>query len=86
MENEWSDKLGPSEPFSGVLQSQTRDLFESQPSRERKTVVPRLENSPGKGRFVLDWREWTIRVENGRRVRNRTIIGSDSVGNRMARN
>jgi len=62
--NEWSDKQGNSEPFSGVLQSQTRDLFKSQPSGERKSVVPRLENSPGKGRFVLDWREWTICAEN----------------------
>ena len=39
---------GGSEPFSGVLQSQTRDLFESQPSRERKTVVFRLEKQAEK--------------------------------------
>ena len=58
------DKLGSSEPFSGVPKSPTRDLFESQPQGERKSVVPRLENSPGKGRFVLDWREWTICAEN----------------------
>ncbi len=48
MENEWSDKLGPSEPFSGVLQSLTRDLFESQPSGERKIVVFRLEKQAEK--------------------------------------
>ena len=54
---------GDLEAFSGVLRSLTRDLFESQPFRERKTVVPRLENSPRKGRFVLDWREWTFCAE-----------------------
>ena len=55
---------GDSEPCFGVLQALTCDLFESQPFRERKTVVPRIENSPRKGRFVLDWREWTICAEN----------------------
>ena len=31
------------EPFSGVLRSLIRDLFKSQPSGERKTVVLHLE-------------------------------------------
>ena len=39
---------GGSEPFSGVLQSLTRDLFESQPSGERKIVVFRLEKQAEK--------------------------------------
>jgi hypothetical protein len=39
---------GGSEPFSGVLQSLTRDLFESQPFGGRKTVVFRLEKQAEK--------------------------------------
>ena len=35
-----SYKFWASEPFSGVLQSLNRDLFESQPSGERKTCFP----------------------------------------------
>ena len=38
-EKRWSDKLGDAEPFSGVLQSLTRDLFKIQPPGEWKTVV-----------------------------------------------
>ena len=53
MENEWSDKLGDSEPFSGILQSQTRDLFKSQPSGERIIVVFRLEKQAEKVVWLL---------------------------------
>ena len=39
---------GDLEPFSGVLLSLTCDLFESQPSGERKTVVLYLGEKVGK--------------------------------------
>ena len=30
-----------------------------------KPLLSASKNIPGKGRYVLDWREWTIRAENG---------------------
>ncbi|MBR5837566.1 MAG: hypothetical protein IKZ84_03405 [Victivallales bacterium] len=48
LEKRWSVKQGDSEPCFGVLRSPTRDLFESYPSGERKTVGLRLKKQAGK--------------------------------------
>ena len=52
----------PSPAFS------TRELaaFSKDSRRENgKPLLSASKNIPGKGRYVLDWREWTIRAENG---------------------
>ena len=72
-------RRGNSEPFFGVLHSRTRDLFKSQPPGEQKTVVLHLKNDFGKGRPVLDWREWAICAENGRGGRNGTRFDMEIV-------
>ena len=84
--NEWSDKLGDSEPFSGVLQSQTRDLFKSQPSGERIIVVFRLEKQAEKVVWFLIGANGPSARRMDRRVRNGTILGGGSVVNRAAWN
>jgi hypothetical protein len=81
----WSDKLGDSEPFSGILQSQTRDLFKSQSSGERIIVVFRLEKQAEKVVWFLIGANGPSARRIGGRVRNETIIGGGFVGNRVAR-